>query len=578
MLDSARTTSGVVMMVKCLCQGTFLVIVLAIQPVFAASVEAVYGERAMVSSRSTLASAAGIEIMKQGGNAVDGAVATAFALAVTWPSAGNIGGGGFAVIHFPDGRVLSQDHREKAPGKAHQDMYLDAAGNEVKAWSRSTHLAAGVPGSVDGLLDMLERYGTRPRREVMAPAIRLAREGFVPDRYMARHINRVGEKLRESPAGRKKFSPGERALKAGDLWKQPDLARTLQRISDQGRAGFYAGETADLIVAEMQRGNGIISHEDLNNYRSVWRAPVTTNYRGYDIWTMGPPSSAVLVLQILNMLEPYDVAAMGWGSSELIHLMIEAERRAYADRAEHLGDPDFWDVPLEGLAGKAYAARRFADVDLKRASDSAAISAGTPHDEEGMETTHLSVMDASGMAVSLTTTLNSSYGSKIVVTGAGFLLNNEMNDFSVKPDTMNQFDLIGREANAIAPNKRMLSSMSPAIVAKDGQAILVTGSPGGSTIITTTLQVIMNVIDHGMPLDDAVSMPRFHHQWMPNRILYEKYAFSPDTLRSLMSLGHTSLSPWPWGRGIGDANSVMYKDGLLHGVKDPRAEGVAVGF
>ena len=578
MLSFEQVIRGIVMMVRWLCQGVFLVITLTAQPGFAASTEAVYGDHAMVSSRSTLASAAGIDIMKQGGNAVDGAVATAFALAVTYPSAGNIGGGGFAVIHFPDGRVLTQDHREKAPGKAHRDMYLDEAGQEVKAWSRSTHLASGVPGSVDGLLDMLGRHGTKTRREVLAPAIRLAREGFVLDRYMARHINTVGAKLQESAAAGKKFSQGRRQLRAGDLWQQPDLAKTLQRIADRGRAGFYEGATADLIVAEMRRGNGIISHEDLNNYRSIWRDPVTTNYRGYDVWTMAPPSSAVLVLQILNMLEPYDVASMGWGSSELIHLMIEAERRAYADRAEHLGDPDFWDVPIEGLAGKTYAGKRFADVDLKKASDSAAISAGTPNHRESMETTHFSVMDSSGMAVSLTTTLNSSYGSKIVVTGAGFLLNNEMNDFSVKPDTMNQFDLIGREANAIAPNKRMLSSMSPTIVAKDGQAILVTGSPGGSTIITTTLQVIMNVVDHGMPLHDAVSMPRFHHQWTPNRILYENYAFSPDTLRALMSLGHVSFFQWPYGRGIGDANSVMRRDGVLHGVKDPRAEGVAVGF
>ncbi|MBO7007893.1 MAG: gamma-glutamyltransferase [Pseudomonadales bacterium] len=577
MLFFEQLISGRDVMFKCLIRGVFL-FVLTTQTVLGASTEAVYGDKAMISSRSTLASAAGIEIMAQGGNAVDGAVATAFALAVTYPSAGNIGGGGFAVIHFPDGRVLTQDHREKAPGTAHRDMYLDADGNEVKGLSRDTHLAAGVPGSVDGLLDLLERHGTKSRQEVLLPAIRLAKEGFVLDRYMARHINTVGKRLQDTPAAKKVFSMGDRLVEAGDVWQQPDLAVTLQRIHDKGRAGFYEGKTADLIVAEMKRGNGIITHEDLKNYRSVWREPVMTTYRGYDVWTMGPPSSAVLVLQILNMLEPYDVASMGYGAAELIHLMIEAERRSYADRAEHLGDPDFWDVPLEGLVSKEYALKRFADVDLEKASDSDDILAGYPAGKESMETTHFSVMDSNGMAVAFTTTLNSSYGSKLVVDGAGFLLNNEMDDFSVKPNTMNQFDLIGREANAIKPNKRMLSSMSPTIVSKDGKPVLVTGSPGGSTIITTTLQVILNVIDHGMPLHDAVSMPRFHHQWTPNRIIYERYAFSPDTQRILEALGHVGLMEWPYGRGIGDANSVMMKDGVLQGVKDPRAEGVAVGF
>lgn len=569
-------------MFKYLIQSGFLVIALAAQPIFAASTEATYGENGMVSSRSALASEAGIEVMKQGGNAVDGAVATAFALAVTYPSAGNLGGGGFAVIHFPDGRVLTQDHREKAPAAAHRDMYLDEEGNEIKDLSRNTHLAAGVPGSVDGLLDLLERHGTLSRQEVIAPAIRLAKDGFVLDHYISRHINTVGRRLQDTPEAQRVFSftddKGNRLLQEGDLFKQPDLAATLQRISDKGRAGFYEGETADLIVAEMKLGNGIISHEDLKNYSPVWRDPVKTTYRGYDVWTMGPPSSAVLVLQILNMLEPYDLTAMGWGSAELIHLMVEAERRAYADRAQHLGDPDFWDVPLKGLASKAYAKQRFADVDLQKASNSDDIYAGNPGEPESMETTHLSVMDASGLAVSLTTTINSPYGSKLVVGGAGFILNNEMNDFSVKPETMNQFDLIGRDANAIAPGKRMLSSMSPTIVSKDGKAVLVTGSPGGSTIITTTLQVILNVIDHEMPLDDAVSLPRFHHQWTPNRIIYEQYAFSPDTLRVLESMGHQGLTLARWGRGIGDANSVMMKDGVLHGVKDPRAAGAAIGF
>jgi len=544
----------------------------------AASREAVYGEGAMVSSRSTLASTVGVKIMKQGGNAIDGAVATAFALAVTYPSAGNIGGGGFAVIHFEDGKVITQDHREMAPGAAHRDMYLDDNGDEIKGLSRNSLLATGVPGSVEGLLGLLGKYGTNTRQEVMAPAIKLAEEGFVLDTYLAKHINTAGQALLNNPAAAKKFTIDGRALQAGDTWKQPDLAKTLRLISDKGRDGFYAGETADLIVREMQKGGGIISHEDLANYRAVYREPVHTNYRGYDVWTMGPPSSAVLVLQMLNMLEPFDLKAMGWGSSKAIHLMIEAERRAYADRAEHLGDSDFYDVPLGMLVDKEYAQNRFSDFDINKASSSEAIFAGAAPAQESMETTHFSVIDKSGTAVSFTTTLNSSYGNKMVVPGTGILLNNEMDDFSIKPNTANQFDLIGREANAIAPRKRMLSSMSPTIVSRDGVPVLVTGSPGGSTIITTTLQIILNVVGHEMPLEDAVSLPRFHHQWKPDRIIYEKYAFSPDTLRALEQMGHVGFSPWPYGRGIGDANSVLMKDGKLYGVKDPRADGVAVGF
>ena len=544
----------------------------------AASREAVYGEGAMVSSRSTLASTVGVKIMKQGGNAIDGAVATAFALAVTYPSAGNIGGGGFAVIHFEDGKVITQDHREMAPGAAHRDMYLDDNGDEIKGLSRNSLLATGVPGSVEGLLGLLGKYGTNTRQEVMAPAIKLAEEGFVLDTYLAKHINTAGQALLNNPAAAKKFTIDGRALQAGDTWKQPDLAKTLRLISDKGRDGFYAGETADLIVREMQKGGGIISHDDLANYRAVYREPVHTNYRGYDVWTMGPPSSAVLVLQMLNMLEPFDLKAMGWGSSKAIHLMIEAERRAYADRAEHLGDSDFYDVPLGMLVDKEYAQNRFSDFDINKASSSEAIFAGAAPAQESMETTHFSVIDKSGTAVSFTTTLNSSYGNKMVVPGTGILLNNEMDDFSIKPNTANQFDLIGREANAIAPRKRMLSSMSPTIVSRDGVPVLVTGSPGGSTIITTTLQIILNVVGHEMPLEDAVSLPRFHHQWKPDRIIYEKYAFSPDTLRALEQMGHVGFSPWPYGRGIGDANSVLMKDGKLYGVKDPRADGVAVGF
>ncbi len=542
----------------------------------AASPEAVYGENGMVASRSTLASAAGIEIMKQGGNAIDGAVATAFALAVTYPSAGNIGGGGFVVVRLPDGEVFTQDHRETAPAASTRDMYLDEDGNEIKGLSRASHLASGVPGSVDGLLLLLERYGTMSRKEVMAPAIKLAMKGFPLSWSMARSFERQQEAMSKYPASVEVFTNNGELYKPGDLWVQKDLGRTLKRISKNGRAGFYEGETADLIVAEMKRGGGIISHDDLKNYKSVWRDPIKGTYRGYDIYGMAPPSSGgVLIQQILHMLEPYDIKSMGWGSAELIHLMIEAERRAFADRAEHLGDPDYVDVPVAMLTDREYAKARFADFDPTKASNSDDIGAGS-WPAESRETTHFSVMGADGTMVSFTTTLNSGYGNKIVIPGTGILMNNEMDDFSIKPNTENQFQLIGREANAIAPGKRMLSSMSPTLVIKDDKPVLITGSPGGPTIITTTLQVMLNVLDHDMNLGDAVSLPRFHHQWKPNMILMEPYVFSPDTKQKLEDMGHTGFRPTRFR--LGDANSILYKDGLMHGMKDPRGDGIAVGF
>ena len=413
----------------------------------------------------------------------------------------------------------------------------------------------------------------------MAPAIRFAEKGFVINWYMARSLGRVRPRMAAHAASIEKFSIAGELLQDGDVWRQPDLAKTLKAISRHGRKGFYEGKVADLIVAEMERGGGIISHEDLKSYESVWRQPVHGTYRGYDIWSMGPPSSGgALIVQMLNMLEVHDIGAMGWGSADAVHLMIEAERRAYADRAEHLGDPDFVDVPLAMLMDKNYAQTRFSDFDADKATDSNNIYPGKAGKAESLETTHFSVMDASGMMVSLTTTLNSSYGSKIVVPGTGILLNNEMDDFSVKPNTENQFQLMGREANAVEPGKRMLSSMSPTIVTKDNQPVLVTGSPGGGTIITTTLQVILNIVDHKMTIEDAVSMPRFHHQWKPNSIFHERFAFSPDTKLALEAKRHINFVESKWGRGIGDANSILYRDGVIQGVKDPRADGTAVGF
>ena len=541
--------------------------------------KALIDDGGMVASRSALATEVGAQILADGGNAIDAAVATGFALAVTYPSAGNLGGGGFMVIHLADGTVIANDHRERAPGAASKDMFLDEEGQLVKGLSTASHLAVGVPGTVAGLLDVLARYGRLDRKRVMQPAIDLAAKGFVLDRDLAAQFARRQDVFAKYPASVAVFTNEGARYKMGELFVQTDLDNTLRRIQKHGKAGFYEGETADLLVAEMQRGGGLISHQDLLSYQSSWREPIRGTYRGHEIVSMPPPSSGgILLVQMLNMLEPYDIAGMGYGSAQSIHLMIEAERRAYADRAEHLGDADFYPVPIKELISKEYATKRFANFDAKRASISADIGAGEIP-AESLETTHASVMDKDGNAVAYTTTLNLSYGAKMVVAGAGFLLNNEMDDFSAKENSPNAFGLIGRKANAIEPGKRMLSSMTPTIVRKDGKPLLVTGSPGGSTIITTTLQVVMNVIDHGMSLSDAVSSPRFHHQWQPDRVMHETYAFSPDTKALLEGMGHKQLIAIPafYGGGIGDANSVMHSDQGFQGMADPRNAGAAMG-
>jgi gamma-glutamyltranspeptidase/glutathione hydrolase len=556
-----------------------LVIVCTTQFALAASPAAVHGAHGMVASRSALASDAGAQILRAGGNAIDAAVATGFAMAVTYPAAGNLGGGGFMVIRLADGRVITNDHRERAPAAASRDMYLDASGNVVPGLSTDSHLAAGVPGTVDGLLDVLSRYGTMTRQRVLEPAIRLAKDGFDLNYDLASEFQEAADQFRKYPGSAQSFlkKDGSSYL-VGERFRQPELAKTLQLIAAQGRDGFYAGKNADLIVAEMKRGGGLISAADLRDYRSVWRDPIEGTYRGYRIYSMGPPSSGgVLLVQMLNMLEPYDLKSFGYGSAAAIHLMVEAERRAYADRAEYLGDPDFYKVPVAQLTDKTYAQQRFADFDVEQASVSANIHPGALA-HESPQTTHISIMDSAGNAVAYTTTLNLSFGSKIVVEGAGFLLNNEMDDFSVRENTPNAYGLIGRVANAIEPGKRMLSSMTPTIVVDaNGRTLLTTGSPGGSTIITTVLQVVVNVLDHGMGIADAVAMPRFHHQWMPDRVVFEPYGISPDTLSILRHEGHT-FAPLPGSFGLGDANSVMRVGDDLLGASDPREVGGAAGF
>ena len=536
------------------------------------------GPNGVVASRSPLASDVGIEVMKAGGNAIDAAVAVGFALAVTYPSAGNLGGGGFMLIRLANGDVVANDHRETAPAQASRDMYLDEDGELIAGLSTASHLAVGVPGTVAGLLDALAAYGTLPRETVLAPAVNLAKDGFPLPADLAAQFERQRERFARHPASLRKFTkPGDKPYQVGDTFRQSDLAATLERIAKNGRASFYGGRNADLIVAEMHRGNGLITHQDLMAYRSVWRSPIHGTYRGYEILSMPPPSSGgALLVQMLNMLEPFDINALGSGQPATAHLMIEAERRAYADRAQHLGDPDFYDVPLAMLTDKDYARERFRDFEPDLATRSESVGAGVPWPEESAETTHVSVIDRAGNAVAYTTTLNHGYGSKIVVDGAGFLLNNEMDDFSAKENTANTYGLIGREANAIAPRKRMLSSMTPTIVLKDAEPVFVTGSPGGSTIITTVLQVVVNAIDHGMSLEDAVAAPRLHHQWLPDRVVFEQGALSPQAQSTLAELGHINLAEIAFR--IGDANSAMRIGERLIGVSDPRNPGGAAGF
>jgi len=553
-----------------------VVVLLVLQ--FGAPLQAntVTGSNGAVSSRSALASEVGVEILRQGGNAVDAAVAVGFALAVTYPSAGNLGGGGFMVIRLASGEVLTQDHREKAPLSATTDMFLDANGDVDRELSLFSLQASGVPGSVAGMLDALEKHGTMTREQVLAPAITLAEAGFVLNEDLAGDFNDTMPYFARHAASQAVFSSNGLPYRAGDRFVQADLAESLKRVSAQGRDGFYKGPTADMIVAEMERNGGLISHEDLETYDVVWREPIRGDYRGYEIWSMPPPSSGgVVLMQILNMLEPYDIGQLGWGNTQAVHLTVEALRRAYADRAEHLGDPDFYPVPIDKLISREYALERFEDMNPQAASDSEEIFAGN-WVSESTETTHYSVVDAQGNAVAVTTTLNGSYGNRIVVPGAGFLLNNEMDDFSAKPGSPNMYGLLGGEANKIEPGKRMLSSMTPTIVVKDGATVLVTGSPGGSTIINTVLHVVMNVIDHGMGVEEAVASPRFYHQWKPDQIRFEPGSISTETRSSLEAMGHRGFQEA--GFGYGDANSIVVRDGQIEATSDPRSVGGAAAY
>ncbi|MCA1243115.1 gamma-glutamyltransferase [Stappia stellulata] len=527
----------------------------------------------MVSSQEAIATGVGRDILAAGGNAVDAAVATGFALAVTLPRAGNLGGGGFMMVHMAEsGETLALDYRETAPAGAFQDMFLDADGNADSKKSRFSGLAVGVPGTVAGLAAAHERFGsgTFSFAQLVAPAIALARNGFPVSDDLSQSLKRSFPRLSKDPDARAVFYKADGGFfEPGDLLRQPALAVSLEAIAETGPSGFYEGAVAEAIAARVQEAGGSMTVADLKAYRSIWREPVTGTYRGYEIASMPPPSSGgVHIVEILNMLEPHAVSDSGAGSAATLHVMAEAMKRAYADRSKFLGDPDFVDVPVKGLTSKAYALERMADFDPERAALASEIAPGGPQSYESNETTHFSVVDAAGNAVSNTYTLNFSYGVGMMATGTGILLNNELDDFSAKPGVPNAYGLIGGEANAVAPRKRPLSSMSPTLVFRDGKFVLATGSPGGSRIITTVLQIILNVVDHGMNIAEASAAPRMHHQWLPDELRVEE-GFSPDTLKLLAEKGHSiALKPV-----MGSTQSIMAVEGGLAGAADPRRQG-----
>ena len=536
--------------------------------------------KAMVVSAHPLATKAGIEILEKGGNAVDAAIAVQLALAVVYPNAGNLGGGGFMVLRDKDGNVKTLDYREKAPLSADRDMYLDSLGNVIKDKNVDGHLAVGVPGTVAGLFESMQ-YAKLDFKELIAPAIELAEKGFYITEQQASSLNAKMPDFKRLNTTMPVFVK-EAGWKKNELMIQQDLAETLKRIRDNGKAGFYEGETADLFVKEMKAGGGIITKEDLKKYNAKWREPITFNYKNYEIHSMPPASSGgVCLAQMLGMVENYPLSEYGFQSTEAVHLMVEAERRAYADRSEHLGDVDFYNVPLKRLTDEDYFKSRMENFDANKASDSEIIKAGMMPESE--ETTHLSVVDADGNAVSITTTLNLSYGSKVVVSGAGFVLNNEMDDFSAKPGVPNSFGLVGNEANAIQPEKRMLSSMTPTIVEKEGKLFMVVGTPGGSTIITSVYQSFLNVVEFGMTMSESVQARRFHHQWLPNTVFYEKAdsvsmakaAFTTEQIKALEAKGHIMKE-----RGnIGRVDAILVReDGTFEGAADTRGDDHAEGI
>ena len=544
----------------------------------------VSSKNGMVVSTSSYTSKVGVNILKKGGNAIDAAVAVGFALAVTYPSAGNIGGGGFMVIHLADGKNISIDFREKAPLSAHQNMYLKESGEFLPELSQEGTTSAGVPGSVAGLIYALENYGTLPLAEVIQPAIDLAKHGWKLEERDVRYINNNLPRLKKYPSSVKVFLKDGKPYQEDDLFVQPDLAWTLKQIKENGADGFYKGKVAELLVEQVKSLGGYITLDDLEKYQPLEREPIVGNYRGYEVVSMPPPSSGgIALVELLNILENFNLKKNGWGSSYYIHHLVEAMKYVFADRTYHLGDEDFYHVPKEQLISKDYAKTIFQKIENTK-------NKAVPSDEiksldssllhESNETTHYSVYDSFGNAVSTTTTINSSFGSKIVVEGAGFLLNNEMDDFSSKPGVQNQFGLLGTEANSIEPEKRMLSSMAPTIILNDGKPYIIIGSPGGAKIITAVLQVILNCIDFNMNIREAVENPRFHHQWMPDSIYYEEKALNKDVKKELIKMGYTFVDDDAELRIIGITEGIMIdqENKIIYGASDPRGGGLAVGY
>jgi gamma-glutamyltranspeptidase / glutathione hydrolase len=530
---------------------------------------AVESKNGMVVSAHPEASKVGVAILKQGGNAIDAAVAVEFALAVVYPNAGNIGGGGFLVYRASSGDVSALDFRETAPSKASRDMYLDKNGDPVSNLSQYGSLAAGVPGSVAGMVEAHTKYGKLSWKKLIEPAIQLASHGFHITAMQAAELNKHHSDFIKYNSTQTVFTSKEE-WKPGDVLEQPELARTLILIRDKGRNGFYEGITAKRIVAEMGRGNGIIQLADLKRYRAIWRQPIVANYKNFRVITMPPSSSGgIALVSLFKSVESFPISRWGFQQDSTVRLMVEAERRIYADRSIHLGDPDFNLIHQKELLNDEYIKSRMTSISFQKATPSSDVKPGNPQGHESEQTTHFSIVDKDGNAVSITTTLNGSYGSHVVVAGAGFLLNNEMDDFSIKAGFPNQYGLVGGKMNAIEPNKRMLSSMTPTILEKDGKLFLVVGSPGGSTIITSVFQTILNVIEFGMPVQDAVSSSRFHHQWLPDKVYVEENAIQPNVRNGLSSSGYDIVAREKIGRV--DAVQVT-PEGWLQGGADIRGD------